>query len=245
MTDPVKRIAMWSGPRNISTAMMRSWENRDDTAVVDEPFYACYLTASGVEHPMQKEILADQSSLWTDVISNELQKSLENGQQIQYQKHMTHHMIGELDQKWFASLAHIFLIRHPAEVLMSYSQKRESVNALDLGFARQYELYQTAVKLGANPPILDTSDILQNPAKLLRKLCTKIGVSFDQNMLNWPAGKRDSDGVWAPHWYANVEKSTCFAPYEKKIISLTTDAQLVVDQCMPYYQTMFDKRIIA
>lgn len=237
------RIAMWSGPRNLSTAMMRAWENRTDTAVVDEPFYACFLTHSGIRHPMQEEVLASQPNDWRAVIEQNLCCDLAAGQCIQYQKHMTHHMIAEIDQDWFASVKHAFLIRHPADVVSSYSEKRESVTAADIGFAKQKVLYDLAVRMGDTPPIIDAADVLKNPRHCLSQLCEQLQLEFDDNMLQWPAGPRDSDGAWAPHWYHNVEKSTGFAPFKKKEVSLSQQEQAVVDECLPYYQAMHEQRI--
>ncbi|MEM7358413.1 MAG: HAD family hydrolase [Pseudomonadota bacterium] len=244
MSKPaVTRIAMWSGPRNLSTAMMRSWENRADTAVIDEPFYACFLTHSGIRHPMQEEVLASQPHDWQAVIQQDLSGELGPGQNIQYQKQMTHHMISEIDQAWFASLRHAFLIRHPADVVSSYSEKRESVNADDIGFRKQKVLYDLAVMLGDTPPVIDAADVLKNPRDCLSQLCIHLGVEFDENMLHWPAGPRESDGAWAPHWYHNVEKSTGFAPFKKKQVSLSQQEQAVVDECLPYYEAMYEQRI--
>ena len=238
------RIAMWSGPRNISTAMMRSWENRSDTQVVDEPFYACYLTASGVIHPMQEEVLASQSSDWGEVIERQLTAPLAAGEEIQYQKHMTQHMVADIDQNWFASLQHAFLIRHPAQVVASYGLKRGSVNAADVGFEQQFKLYQLACDVSSTtPPVIDSVDVLKNPEQCLTALCASLGVPFSQSMLAWPAGRRDSDGVWASHWYNSVEQSTGFAPYVEPEINLSDEQQAVVEQCLPFYQQMYERRV--
>lgn len=240
----VHRVAMWSGPRNISTAMMRSWENRADTDVVDEPFYACYLTDTGIVHPMQEEVLASQSSSWQHVIENVLQSPLSQGASIQYQKHMTQHMVTDIDPVWFKSLTHAFLIRHPAEVVASYGVKRDSVTADDVGFELQSTIFQMAVDAGfKNIPVIDSKDVLANPEGMLRKLCDSLDVPFDAAMLAWPAGSRASDGAWAPHWYQNVEKSTGFGPYKKKVIELNTDQQKVVDECLPFYDAMYEYRL--
>ena len=235
MTDTAIRIAMWSGPRNISTAMMRSWENRADTAVIDEPFYACYLTETGIVHPMQEEVLASQPRSWQEVIQQDLSGELIEGQTIQYQKHMTQHMVGELDEQWFASLRHCFLIRHPEEVVASYGEKRGKVTAEDVGFSRQRELFEFAKNRGYNTPVIESRKVLQQPETSLKAICSALEVPFDTAMLNWPVGTRDSDGSWAPHWYQNVEKSTGFAPYVEKEISLTVEQQLVADQCLDDY----------
>jgi hypothetical protein len=236
---------MWSGPRNISTAMMRAWENRADTAVVDEPFYACYLKTSGIVHPMQAEVLASQSADWQEVIDEVLKGPLPAQQTIQYQKHMTHHMLNQVDAAWFGSIRHAFLIRHPAQVVASYGRKRGSVTAEDIGFERQAELYELAVSSGANPAIIDGADVLRAPEIILCKLCEHLRVPFDENMLGWPAGSRDSDGAWAPHWYNKVEQSTGFGPYSPKSLDLNQQQQDVVDQCLPYYQSMHEKRLLA
>jgi len=247
MSDSIIRIAMWSGPRNISTAMMRSWENRSDTAVVDEPFYACFLQATGIVHPMQEEVLASQSTNWDTVVdqvlTTDLSTSLPTGlsaghatrQAIQYQKHMTQHMVSELNEEWFSTLRHAFLIRHPAEVVASYAQKRDQVNAEDIGFARQREIFELAQSLGFEPPVIESRDVLMNPGASLRLLCSALDVPFDEHMLSWPVGTRESDGVWAPHWYESVENSTHFAPYVEKEISLNRQQQNVVDECLDDY----------
>lgn len=241
----VVRVAMWSGPRNISTAMMRSWENRPDTAVVDEPFYAAFLNQSGIVHPMRDEILASQSSDWAKVISDELQKDLELSETIQYQKHMTQHMTAKLDNTWFASLRHAFLIRNPDEVVASYGAKREQVTANDVGFARQHELFENAVIInGKVPPVIDAKDVLLNPKLALQKLCEALDIPFHHQMLSWPTGTRKSDGVWAHHWYQNVEQSTCFAPYKEKDINLTKDQKYAADESKPFYQEMYKHRIV-
>lgn len=240
----VVRIAMWSGPRNISTAMMRAWENRPDTVVVDEPFYACYLATSEVRHPMQAEVLASQSSDWQTVIERELGAELPDARTIQYQKHMTHHMVAAIDSNWFASVRHAFLIRHPAEVVASYAAKREQVSAEDIGFVQQKKIYELACKVSAQElPIVDARDVLTDPGVFLAKLCACLNVPFYASMLNWPSGPRATDGAWAPHWYASVEKSTGFARHQEKEIELTDQQQRVVDECLPFYQEMYTRRL--
>jgi hypothetical protein len=234
---------MWSGPRNISTAMMRAWENRADTAVIDEPFYACYLQATGIVHPMQDEVLTSQSADWQTVIDTELKSTLSSGQTIQYQKHMTQHMVVDVEQDWFASLHHAFLIRHPADVVASYHKKRGAVTAADIGFTRQRELFEQVLALGTTPPVIESADVLKSPEKTLQKLCRALEVPFDSAMLSWPAGRRDSDGVWAPHWYQNVEKSTGFAPYQERQLKLTSTQQKVVDECLPDYELLAEYKL--
>ena len=240
----ITRIAMWSGPRNISTAMMRAWENRADTAVVDEPFYACFLATSGKTHPMHDEVLASQAQQWDAVINGVLSAPLESGQRVQYQKHMTHHMIADIDLAWFATLKHAFLIRHPAEVMSSYREKREAGTAVDLGYQRQRELYDMASRLNDDDAlIIDAKDVLLEPRFMLGKLCDYFELPFDDNMLHWPKGLRQSDGVWASHWYNKVAESSSFVAWKEKRETLTDEQQSVVDECMPHYEYLHKRRL--
>ncbi len=240
----IKRIAMWSGPRNISTAMMRAWENRPDTNVVDEPFYACYLTETGIQHPMQQEVLASQSANWNDVIETVLTADLEPDITIQYQKHMTQHMVSEVNRDWFSTLSHAFLIREPAQVVASYGEKRNDVDALDLGFQQQHNLFNLVFEMNGDiPPVIDSKDVLRNPEQILSKLCEQLNVPFLPQMLSWPAGRRESDGAWAPHWYHNVEASTGFGPYVEKEIELNAHQASVVEECLPHYQALYRHKL--
>lgn len=240
-----KTIAMWSGPRNISTAMMRSWENRPDTQVIDEPFYAYYLANTSVPHPMQNEILASQSSHWPEVVE-QLTTTSAISEDIFYQKHMTHHMLDEIDLAWTKGLSHCFLIRDPLHVVNSYVKKMPSVCSADIGIARQYQLYQQLCAItGQQIPIIDGKDVLLNPRGVLGKLCSILNIEFDEHMLHWPEGPRDSDGIWAEHWYENVEGSSSFAQFFEPKISLTTEQKAVADENREYYLELFSKRITA
>ncbi|MFT5483738.1 MAG: hypothetical protein ACI9GW_002396 [Halieaceae bacterium] len=214
------RIAMWSGPRNISTAMMRSWENRPDCNVVDEPFYACYLYETGLTHPCREAILETMSHSREAVIK-QLQNS-DPGCELQYQKHMTHHMPKGTDLTWSKDFQHCFLIREPASVIASYLNKMPSVESDDIGIERQLELFTQLTEItGRMPLVIDSNDVLKNPQLLLAKLCDKIGIPrFADHMFAWPPGRRPSDGVWASHWYQSVEQSTGFAPFQQREISL-------------------------
>lgn len=236
----ITRIAMWSGPRNISTAMMRAWENRPDTQVIDEPFYACYLNKTGTVHPMQDEILQSQSADWQTVIDQQLKAPLSNGCNIHFQKHMTQHMVVDVDSQWFSSVKHAFLIRDPDFVVKSYGKKREEVCAEDLGYEAQYRLFSQAQEhtVATPPPVIDSLDVLKDPEQTLVKLCDALGVEFDSHMLSWPAGPRDSDGVWAPHWYQNVERSTGFSKQITTAVELTSTEKKVADECRPFYQAL-------
>lgn len=231
------RIAMWSGPRNISTAMMRSWENRADCNVVDEPFYSFYLNRTQSPHPLFSEVVASQSSDYGEVAT-----SLCHGHctaPIQYQKHMTHHMLDNVDLQWAKKLKHCFLIRDPHQVVNSYSNSRGVCTAEDIGIIRQAQLFQDISKItGAEIPVIDSNAVLKNPRKILAKLCDALEVPFDQNMLKWPPGARDSDGIWAKHWYHSVNSSTGFAEPVSKQLDLNEEQLQVVEQVMPAYSML-------
>ena len=212
MTDvPPKRIAMWSGPRNISTAMMRAFENRPDCAVIDEPFYAAYLARTGITHPMREQVLASQPQDPAEVIASLLGPVPDNAA-VFYQKHMTHHMIPSIGLDWLANCDNVFLIRAPHRVVASYARKRSEANFADLGFARQAELFdREADRLGHAPLVIDADDVLADPQSMLQSLCAALAIPFSARMLHWPAGRRPTDGVWAAHWYQAVEASTGFS----------------------------------
>ncbi len=227
---------MWSGPRNISTAMMRSFENRADCAVVDEPFYAAYLAATGLEHPMTAEVLASQPRDWR-AVADELARA---SALVVYEKHMTHHMLPAFGLEWMADCKNAFLIRDPAAVLASYVQKRAHVTLDDIGVVRQHELFEReADRLGEAPPVVEGADVLADPRAMLGALCEALGVAFDAAMLSWPSGPRASDGVWAPAWYAAVERSTGFAPPERAASApLADDLQKIADQARAHYEAL-------
>lgn len=235
------RIAMWSGPRNISTAMMRSFENRADAQVVDEPFYAAYLAATGLDHPMRDEVLASQPQDWRAVVAG--LDALDGP--VVYEKHMAHHMLDGMGLEWTADRANAFLIRDPAEVLASYTVKRADVTLDDIGVVRQAELFaREADRLGRAPPVVRGSDVLADPEGMLGALCVALGVAFDPAMLAWPPGRRDSDGVWAPAWYDAVERSTGFAPPERRDPPALPDAlRAIADQARPHYEALERHRL--
>ncbi|MEP5764253.1 MAG: hypothetical protein ABJ308_06655 [Halieaceae bacterium] len=239
------RIAMWSGPRNISTAMMRSWENRPDCVTVDEPFYACYLRESGLEHPCREDILSAQSSERGEVVRQ--LSELEPQAPIFYQKHMTHHMPRGMDMHWCAALRHCFLIRDPAEVIASYLQKMPAVSEDAIGIARQWELFEEIAAItGRAPLVIDSNEVLRHPGAILQSLCEQLDVPYlEDAMLSWPPGRRDSDGVWAPHWYQNVETSTGFASYAAKRVQLPEEHRPLADAMQKYYLRLAEHRIQA
>ena len=246
MAEPV-RIAMWSGPRNISTAMMRSFENRPDTAVVDEPFYAAYLAATGIQHPLREESLASQPTDWHKVVGTIL-GPVPGGRPIFYHKHMTHHMMPEFDRDWIAQCRNAFLIRAPEDVLASYTQKRSDVALEDIGFVQQREIFEReADRLGRAPPVIDGSDILAEPRGVLSALCAALDIPFTDKMLQWPPGRRATDGVWAPAWYDAVERSTGFASPRPLVSleSLRDDLKTLAAAARPHYERLAQFRLGA
>jgi hypothetical protein len=232
------RIAMWSGPRTLSTATMRAWENRPDTVVVDEPLYAYYLAATGIDHPARDEIIASQPTDWRTVVRTLTGDPLPAGATISYQKHMTHHVLPEVDLDAFTGLRHAFLIRDPRRLLASYAKVREQPTLADLGLERQVALFR---RFGG--PVVDSDDLLRDPPRTLRALCAALDVPFDRAMLSWPTGPRNTDGVWAPHWYASVEASTGFGPYREATARVPDHLQDLADACRPYYDELASRRI--
>jgi len=236
---------MWSGPRNISTAMMRAWENRGDTAVTDEPLYAHYLLATGAPHALREAVIAFQENDWRRVVRT-LCGPVPDGKAVWYQKHMTQHVTQDMELGWLGELTNAFLIRDPDEVVASFARRREEPALWELGFEMQAKLFDTVAELtGAAPLVLDARDVLEDPGKMLRILCTAVGVPFTERMLNWPPGPRESDGVWADHWYDVVRKSTGFAPYRPRDVSLSDELRRLADACRPHYERLYRYRTTA
>ncbi|WP_333869268.1 HAD family hydrolase [Cypionkella sp.] len=232
------KIAMWSGPRNLSTAMMYAFAARGDCAVVDEPFYAAYLAATGLAHPMQQEVIASQSTDPLQVAADCI-GPIPQGQSLFYQKHMTLHMIPGFPRDFMRDLTNVFLIRHPARVVASYAKKREGPTLADIGFQQQAQLFdQIADQLGHAPLVIDSADIRANPARALSGLCAALGISFTEKMLHWPAGPKPYDGIWAPHWYNAVHRSTGFEDPEAALPDLAKHYADLVDQALPYYEKL-------
>jgi len=231
------KLAMWSGPRNLSTAMMYSFAQRKDFAVWDEPFYGAYLAVTGRDHPMREQIIAAGEIDPGRVIA-ELIDPVHAEKPHFYQKHMTQHMIDGIDRDWLSKVINVFLIRHPARVISSYVAKLEDPTLADIGFAQQVELFDLVSDLGQPPIVLDSADIRADPEAVMRKLCKAVGLEFDAAMLKWPKGGNPADGVWGAHWYGAVHRSTGFAGAEGPLPELMGDYAALAAAAMPYYQRL-------
>jgi hypothetical protein len=248
MNDPVDiapiRIAMWSGPRNISTAMMRAFENREDSFVSDEPLYGAWLAATGEPHPMAEAVIEAMETDWRQVVQA-LTGPVPGDRPVWYQKHMTHHLLPEmLEAGWMSRLRHAFLIRDPRAVVASYLDKRDTVSAEDIGVPQQWAIYRFVTEeLGQDPPVIDSGEFLADPEVHLRALCTHLEIPFDRSMLSWPAGPRDTDGVWAPHWYQRVWASTGFGPPPGEPPALAGRAADVAACCSATYRRLYEQRL--
>lgn len=231
------RIAMWSGPRNLSTAMMYAFGARADCAVIDEPFYAAYLVKTGFEHPMREEIIASQPTDPEAVIAA-ISGPVPGQKPHYYQKHMSQHMIPGISRDWVNGMTNVFLIRHPARVAASFSAKFDNPTLTDIGFVQQAELYDQLADQGARPVVIDSADIRRDPEDMLKKLCTAIDLPWDPAMLHWPAGGHADDGVWAAHWYGAVHRSTGFAPAEGALPELSGEQTRLAEAAMPYYEKL-------
>ncbi len=232
------RVAMWSGPRNISTAMMRAWENRPDTVVVDEPFYAAYLHATGIDHPARDDVIASQPTDPAEVVRRLLQ---DRSAPVQYSKQMSHHLLDDMPVDWVADFRNVLLVRDPREVVASYVRSREACEPEDIGLLQQVRLLEA---LPGDTPVVDAGDFLRDPEGHLRWLCDWLGIEFTDRMLSWPAGLRDSDGVWAPHWYDAVARSTGFEPWRPRTVELNDHDAAVADACRPAYELLHARRVV-
>jgi sulfotransferase family protein len=242
MFEPI-RIAMWSGPRSISTAMMRAWGNRPDTLVIDEPFYAYYLKATGKRHPGADEVIAAGEVDWRKIVAF-LTGPIPKGKQILFQKQMTHHLLPNIDRQWLGAVTNCFLIRDPSEVIASYIKKQGDPALEDLGFIQQTEIFDfVCTRTRSIPPIVDAKDVLENPERILRLLCDALGVEFSDSMLSWSPGLRETDGVWAKHWYGEVAKSTLFQPYGSKPNAVPEYLREIHDRYRECYQRLYEYRL--
>lgn len=244
MIEPI-RIAMWSGPRNISTAMMRAWENRPDTVVCDEPLYGHYLQQTRLPHPGADEVIASQDTNWRNVVAW-LTGPLPAGKSIFYQKQMAHHLLPNIELDWLDRVTNCFLIRDPREMLTSLVEFIPAPTLADTGLPQQLQIFdRVRQSTGRIPIVLDARDVLQSPREMLDRWCQRLDVPFAEAMLQWPPGRRSTDGVWAKHWYAKVEQSTGFGSYEPKSVVVPERLTPLLDQCEPIYRLLFEHRLIA
>ena len=242
MPEPV-RVAMWSGPRNLSTALMRSWGARPDTAVSDEPLYAAYLAATGLDHPGRADVLASQPTDWRTVAVR-LAGPAPGGAAVWYQKHMAHHLLPETGRDWLdGGFRHAFLIRDPAAMLVSLDRVTPDPTLADTGLPQQVELFERVRQRGAAPPVIDSADVLRDPPGVLRALCAALAVPFDAAMLTWAPGPRDTDGAWAPHWYGSVNASTGFGPPRAEAPAVPDRLRPVLAACRPLYDRLAVERL--
>ena len=244
MSHPL-RIAMWSGPRNMSTTMMRSFGARADTSCVDEPFYAAYLSTKNIVHPMQNEILAAQSSD-PAVVADQLVNGT-HAAPIFYQKQMTHHILDSFPTEWMRDIHHhVFLIRHPARVIASYARKMETMTLEAMGFPQQSRIAETVSDLaGRSPIVVDSDDVLRNPEGMMKSICKALDIAWDEAMLNWTAGSKAEDGAWAPHWYDKVNASTGFGPPPGPLPQLTGSQADHLEAALPLYDALWEIRLQA
>ena len=236
------RIAMWSGPRNVSTALMRAWENRSDAVVRDEPLYAHYLAETGKPHPGAAEIVR-RGECDAGRVAASLTAPLAPGIRIEYQKQMAHHLLPTVPLDWMDSVRHAFLIRDPREMVPSLLAVTPDADLDDTGLPQQVALRRARRAVGEPAPVLDARDLLCNPRALLTALCENLKVPFDPAMLTWPPGPRDSDGPWAPHWYANVERSTGFRAPPPPPVEPPAIGRDLIERCRPLYEELHDARL--
>lgn len=241
--QPIRRVAMWSGPRNISTAMMRAWENRPDTVVHDEPLYAHYLHATGIDHPGRDEVITAYETDWRVVVA-QLTGHVPDGKTIYYQKHMTHHLLDHMEWGWVLSLTNCFLIREPGRVIGSLAKVLPTPTIEQTGIPQQAALFRYVCEhTGETPPVIDARDVLKNPRRVLARLCERLDVPFTDAMLSWRAGSRATDGVWAKHWYASVEQSTGFMPYQPESRPVPAHLRHMLKTCDALYEELAAHRL--
>jgi hypothetical protein len=223
--------------------MMRAWGNRSDTVVIDEPFYAYYLKATGKQHPGAEEVIATGETDWRKVVA-QLTGPVPDCKRIFFQKQMTHHLLLEVDRRWLDGVTNCFLIRDPRDVIASYIKKRENPALEDLGYAQQAEIFDfVRARAKSIPPILDAKDVLENPERMLRLLCNAIGVEFSESMLCWPPGFRETDGVWSKHWYGEVARTTSFRPYHPKHDEMPERLCEIYERCCECYERLYEYRL--
>ena len=234
---------MWSGPRNISTALMRSWGSRSDTFVIDEPYYAHYLSQNDLDHPGRDEVI-QEGELDSEKVSQGLVNDTKDSCSIYYQKHITHHLLDSIDREWMKSVINCFLIRDPKDMIISYSKVHPNLNMHLLGLEEQNEIFEYVKNItGEIPPIVDAKDVLLNPRNILSKLCGNIGITFSEEMLSWSRGPRDTDGNWGKYWYKNVMNSTGFNEYKSKKEDVPKEYEQLYQKCYILYKKLHRLRL--
>ena len=223
--------------------MMRSWGNRPDTLVCDEPLYAHYLLKTGIPHPGKDEVIRSQETDWRKVTQS-LTEFMPAGKAIFYQKHMTHHLLPEIERDWMERLTHAFLIREPREVVASFARVAGTPRIEDIGYRQQLDVFKwVRSRTGRTPPVIDARDVLENPARILRLLCEALDVEFSDAMLSWPPGPRETDGVWARYWYDSLLKSTGFEPYKPKDVSVPPNLLGLLEEANEIYRLLYECRL--
>ncbi len=235
-------VSMWSGPRNISTTMMRAFEHRADTAAIDEPFYASYLARSGADHPYREETLAAQPNRFDDVVKW-IETPPADGSPVLFLKHIAFHLPEDTALDFLFRHRNFLLIRDPRAMVASYSKKFEDVSPIVQSYEIERRILDELSARGLPCPVVDAADVLAAPEVVLRKLCASLGLEFNAAMLSWPAGQRGCDGVWAPHWYDAVWSSTGFNSPVEKPVDLSARLEAVADACMANYQVLHSQRL--
>ena len=230
-------ICLWSGPRNVSTALMYSFAQRQDVRVVDEPLYGHYLRVSGADHPGRQDVMAAVNCDGAAVMRDLLMLQAREQARVLFIKHMAHHL-HSLDLGFLKKTRNVFLVRDPREMLPSLTIQLPQATLSDTGLRRQWELFREMADQGQNPAILDSRELLLDPEGVLRQLCTHLDLEFDPGMLTWKAGARAEDGVWAPHWYHAVHQSSGFSAYQAKS-EFPEHLQALLDECRPWYEKLY------
>ncbi len=239
------RLAMWSGPRNVSTALMRAFDSRPDCVVSDEPLYGYYLATTGANHPIAEEVIAAMATDWPTV-TQQLIGPVPGNQELWYQKHMAHHLLDEIPRDWLCNLNNVFLIREPRAMLVSLLKVLDDVEINDTGLPQQVDLFRwEAERTGRIPAVVDSRELLLDPAGVLRQLCDRVGIAYTDQMLSWEAGSRPTDGVWESHWYGKATNSTGFTPYHESDTDVPADYESLARQCEDLYQELAAFRLMA
>ena len=234
----MKKIACWSGPRNISTALMRSWSSRNDTFVSDEPFYAYYLKEKHLKHPMYKAIIDYYPTSYDNIVKN-LSSEIPNGKECWYQKHMAHHLIDLNNINWIKNFENCILIRHPKDVINSYAKKNTLNHIDELGYPQQYKIMRYLDGIGKKFIVIDSNTLLNNPKRILSRWCNSINLEFDISMLKWKKGTHPQDGIWWKHWYDNVIITTHFQSFSSNEEKLDQKYQSIYDEALDYYNKLY------